>query len=73
MRHGITHHRITAAVAAINASEAKRDAALPAGMRWVPRLAVEENLVSNLDRKAWKVYLAQREQATRQASLFPDS
>lgn len=52
VRHGITHHRITAAVVVSDKS------AWPtgAGWSWVAASAVEERLIANLDRKAWSLW-----------------
>jgi A/G-specific adenine glycosylase len=61
VRHGITHHRITAAVVVSD------KAAWPAGAAWswVAASAVEERLIANLDRKAWNLWRKSDEQRTR--------
>lgn len=50
IRHHITHHRITAEVYIHDVSGRK-----PAGIEWLPQSLIDENLVSNLDRKAWRL------------------
>lgn len=57
VRHNITRHKIEARVEAVELA-AKDVAALP-GLRWLRKDEVEKGLVANLDRKAWKLYLAQ--------------
>jgi hypothetical protein len=52
VKHSITHHQIEAQVVSLDPK-----AISPAtSVRWVPLAKVEEALVSNLDRKAWKVF-----------------
>lgn len=52
VRHSITHHKIEATVEVWSA----RAAAKLGETRWMTPDAVEEQLVSNLDRKAWRLY-----------------
>lgn len=54
VRHHITHHRIKADVFLIKPGiSAQADPRF----HWYPREAIEEKLLSNLDRKAWTLYL----------------
>ncbi len=56
IKHAITTHKITATVS----KHAFRDVNLNGlEIRWLSPKLVEQNLVSNLDRKAWKLYLSQ--------------
>lgn len=52
LKHSITHHQIEAQVVTLDASHFFPDTP----MKWVPITQVEEALVSNLDRKAWKIF-----------------
>jgi adenine-specific DNA glycosylase len=52
VKHSITHHQIEAQVVTLDASHFSLDTP----MKWVPITQVEEALVSNLDRKAWKIF-----------------
>ena len=56
LKHSITQHRIEAEVSvmALNKSQMK-----DSHLRWLLPEEVEENLISNLDRKAWKIYLSE--------------
>ena len=56
LKHSITQHRIEAegSVMALNKSQMK-----DSHLRWLLPDEVEENLISNLDRKAWKIYLSE--------------
>lgn len=53
VRHSITVHRIQASV-----ETGRLAGRAPAGARWLAPAEVEESLVSNLDRKAWRSYQA---------------
>lgn len=52
VKHSITHHQIQAQVVSLDHSVLPETTAI----RWVPMTKVEEALVSNLDRKAWKIF-----------------
>jgi A/G-specific adenine glycosylase len=54
VKHSITHHQIQAQVVALDPGDL---ASVPT-VRWVPLAKVDEALVSNLDRKAWKLFRA---------------
>ena len=54
VKHNITRHKISARVEAIEI--AAKDAAVLPELRWVGHDKVEESLVANLDRKAWKLF-----------------
>jgi len=54
VKHAITHHQIDAQVVALD----PKAIATVTTVRWVPVAKVEEALVSNLDRKAWKLFRA---------------
>lgn len=49
--HAITHHRITAHIWSAGSALPQQP------MKWVLHQAVEKNLISNLDRKAWSKFL----------------
>ncbi len=55
IKHSITTHKITAN---ISVTSSLKMAASSSDIRWLEKDAVEKNLVSNLDRKAWKLYLS---------------
>lgn len=76
VRHSITNHRIAAQVEVLTVSArppGKATALLPPGGRWYEQLQVEETLVSNLDRKAWKAYLGQMGSITSSKRLLTGS
>lgn len=52
-KHTITHHKITIQVLPIDLQALKKADHL----RWIPLHQVEESLLSNLDRKAWRLFL----------------
>jgi len=54
VRHSITRHNISAEVCYSRV----RDPGSIADAEWYTAGEIEENLVSNLDRKAWKLYLS---------------
>jgi A/G-specific adenine glycosylase len=56
VRHSITHHRIRADVVVLD--DAKLPRSLAAEARFAPLATLETELVSNLDRKAWKILAA---------------
>ncbi len=56
VKHNITRHKISARVEAVEI--AAKDAAVMPDLRWVKHEDVEQSLVANLDRKAWKLYQA---------------
>ena len=61
VRHTITHHRLRATVHSTTLRQPPTG--LAGELKWVLRHSVEEELVSNLDRKAWRLYEARNAQA----------
>src|SRR5690606_33296154 len=57
IKHTITNHKITASVYVLRAN-ALPNSIKTANIEYKKRNEVEENLISNLDRKAWLLYLA---------------
>jgi len=67
VRHSITHHRITAKVMTREVSSKQpRIATASNETKWLPHREVESALLSNLDRKAWRLF--ERSVRTRKSS-----